>query len=285
MVLILLGIVAAPSALIAAAIASATNLDFVQVFATTCAVVVASFLMWHLVSNFKIIRRYPADTWWDRWHLSRWSLRFYDQSLDSRIRRVRHALAIDEARKAFGRVKWGYKSSARRDLPGEPPWFEQKWFAGNHSDIGGSYAEDESRLSDIALQWMVEEVSSLPEPMQIDRTKLHLFPSAAGTQHCEVASLRDKYPRWARGWFPSWRTQPRVEALGAPLHDSVLRRFALSAVQQPGGYRPYRPEALRNDPKVSHFYSDTPPPPDSVGPPLHSALRPTAGTDSKPQST
>jgi hypothetical protein len=32
----------------------------------------------------------------------------------------------------------------------------QLWFAGNHSDIGGSYAEAESRLSDNALWWMIE---------------------------------------------------------------------------------------------------------------------------------
>ncbi len=285
MVLTLLGILAAPSALIAAGITSVTNARFVPVFVATCVFLATGFLIPNIVSRLKIIRGYPEATWWNRWHLSGWSLRFYDQSLDTRVLYVRHALAIDEIRKAFARVKWGHKRDAQPHRPGEPAWFEQKWFAGNHSDIGGSYAEDESRLSDIALRWMVEEVSSVPAPIQIDGTKLHLFPSAAGTQHCEVASLRDKYPRWARGWFPSWRSQPRIEALGAPLHDSVLQRFALSAVQQPGGYRPYRPEALRSDSRVSLFYSDTPPPPDSAGSPLRSAPRPTAGTDSKPQST
>lgn len=150
MVLTLLGILAAPSAPIAAGIAGVADAPFVPVFVVTCLLLAAGFLMRNLVSRIKIIRGYPEATWWNRWHLSGWSLRFYDQSLDSRVRRVRHALAIDESRMAFGRVKWGYKTSGRQDLPGEPPWFEQKWFAGNHSDIGGSYAEDESRLSDIA---------------------------------------------------------------------------------------------------------------------------------------
>lgn len=54
--------------------------------------------------------------------------------------------------------------------PGEPEWLEQMWFAGNHSDIGGSYGEDESRLSDIALGWMVEQATSLPHPLIEDGT-------------------------------------------------------------------------------------------------------------------
>jgi hypothetical protein len=33
----------------------------------------------------------------------------------------------------------------------------QMWFAGNHSDIGGSYPEAESRLSDNALAWMIAQ--------------------------------------------------------------------------------------------------------------------------------
>ncbi|MGH9498159.1 MAG: phospholipase effector Tle1 domain-containing protein [Terriglobales bacterium] len=33
----------------------------------------------------------------------------------------------------------------------------EAWFAGVHSDVGGSYPESESQLSKIALQWMVCE--------------------------------------------------------------------------------------------------------------------------------
>jgi len=38
-----------------------------------------------------------------------------------------------------------------------PPKMVQMWFAGNHSDIGGSYPEAESRLSDNALAWMIAQ--------------------------------------------------------------------------------------------------------------------------------
>lgn len=34
---------------------------------------------------------------------------------------------------------------------------KQLWFAGVHSDVGGSYPENESGLSKITLQWMLNE--------------------------------------------------------------------------------------------------------------------------------
>src|SRR5262245_19652263 len=33
----------------------------------------------------------------------------------------------------------------------------QLWFAGVHSDVGGSYSESESELSQITLEWIIEE--------------------------------------------------------------------------------------------------------------------------------
>jgi hypothetical protein len=46
----------------------------------------------------------------------------------------------NENRNDFAVVKWGSKSNKgppRKDA--DPEWLEQVWFAGNHSDIGGSY--------------------------------------------------------------------------------------------------------------------------------------------------
>lgn len=255
MVAFLLTIIAVPSALLAALLTFYGHAQFVATFLGLCTVLILALWIPSLFSRLKVIRDFPG-TAWERWHLSGWSLKFYDQFLDKRVRFVRHALAIDEARKSFARVKWGLKKDIQVEIPGEPKRFVQMWFAGNHSDIGGSYAEDESRLSDIALKWMVDEVCSVPDPIDIDWAKLHLFPSPAGMQHCEVTSLRDKYPRWARGWVPSWKAVPRFEASGAPYHPTVLERFELSAVLQCGQFRRYRPENLRSDPSLARFYGD-----------------------------
>ena len=61
----------------------------------------------------------------------------------------RHAVAIDERRCYFRNNLWG------DPLPGQS--IKQVWFAGVHSDIGGSYAEVDSGLSKITLQWMLCE--------------------------------------------------------------------------------------------------------------------------------
>ena len=204
-------------------------------------------------SSFKRITDFPSKGQ-SRWHFAKWRMKNYDRGLSTRVGFVRHALAIDETRADFPRVKWGYKQlDYSRESDIEP--FVQLWFAGNHSDIGGSYPETESRLSDIALKWMVDEARSLPEPLRIDDSKLNIFPSATGMQHCEVESLRDSYPSWWPTKFrKSWSEAIRTAVLGAPVHPSVHERFALPATQKCGKVLPYRPEALREDERFKHYY-------------------------------
>ena len=60
------------------------------------------------------------------------------------------------------------------------------WFAGNHSDIGGSYPENEARLSDIALDWMVKWATVVPAGLKHDDRVLKLSPYPEGMQHDEV---------------------------------------------------------------------------------------------------
>jgi hypothetical protein len=137
----------------------------------------------------------------------------------------------------------------------EPEWFKQIWFAGCHSDIGGSYAEDESRLSDVTLQWMIKEVQAAPHPLILDETKLQLAPSALGIQHCEIHRVRDAYPKW---WFLpkwSWPEAPRKEAAGATLHPTVAERLAALQVAHADGVKPYRPATLAADPTLGHYFA------------------------------
>ena len=89
----------------------------------------------------------------------------YDRHFTSDVQYARHLQSIDEGRKDFKRVPWGGSGTVKwPDRQGEPEQFDQIWFAGNHADIGGSYPENESRLSDIALAWMVEFITDkIPE--------------------------------------------------------------------------------------------------------------------------
>jgi hypothetical protein len=180
-------------------------------------------------------------------HMVEWRLKFYDQNLDDRVGFARHALSIDENRKDFARVEWRNSEGIHPRKKGEMNWFEQVWFAGNHADVGGgSYAENEARLSDIALQWIADEARRCPSPLIVDESYLHLFPSSAGIQHDESEST----------WIP-WSKKDRVVPDGAYLHPTVGERLALKEVRHFDGWRQYDPAPLRG--RTFHTYVVTAP--------------------------
>lgn len=72
---------------------------------------------------------------------------FHDTELGKGVKHAYHALAIDERRRPFKPDLW----TAMGD---ENQVVEQAWFAGVHSNVGGSYKN--KVLSDITLKWMVE---------------------------------------------------------------------------------------------------------------------------------
>ena len=180
------------------------------------------------------------------------------------MRYARHALSIDEDRASYACVPWDEEPprQAFTDRRTALMRFKQVWFAGNHSDIGGSYPETESRLSDIALSWMVEEATGLPDPIYIDGALLNLYPDHAGPQHDERKAFIAACHRWlvrcARlfvaekdfGWRQGHRRIPR----DALLHPSVLDRFRLPGVLVYGDMIPYRPHALRHHVLVGDFW-------------------------------
>ena len=141
-------------------------------------------------------------------------------------------------------------------MPGAPvDWLIQRWFAGNHSDIGGSYPETESRLSDIALQWMAKEAEGVPNGIIIDWGKLNLFPDSAGMQHCQVTEVLDMYPSWVPKRFrKSWAQEQRMDIRIGNCDPSVRERLALPAISKCGFRQPYRPVPLRSDPELAQFY-------------------------------
>lgn len=177
---------------------------------------------------------------WRFFHFTEWRMKFYDTELNPNVGYARHAISIDERRKSFSRVRWGMPDVEKKT---EPEWFVQLWLAGNHSDIGGSYWENESRLSDISLQWMLEAAESVG--MKYDPSVLKLFPDPTGPQHDEARSsflfrIAGKLPRKVRS--------------DAPLHRSVLERFKVPEVLDYDTMRPYRPESLRTHDEVGGYY-------------------------------
>ena len=77
----------------------------------------------------------------------RW--RFHDMTLSSWVDNAFQALAIDEHRKPFQPAAWQQSPNAQGQV------LEQVWFAGVHSNVGGSYPR--AGLSDITLLWMIKK--------------------------------------------------------------------------------------------------------------------------------
>jgi len=78
---------------------------------------------------------------------------FYDTKIGRNVGVARHALAIDEHRTDFMPTVWELRENM--DL-------QQVWFAGAHSNVGGSYKPDKdgSLLSDITLGWMAKQAQA-----------------------------------------------------------------------------------------------------------------------------
>jgi len=83
-----------------------------------------------------------------------WPLSMPNYRLSDKVRRARHALALDDERDTFHPLLWeeGYEPNPTE---GDPPKLKQVWFAGAHSDVGGGYPDD--GLAYVALEWMVKE--------------------------------------------------------------------------------------------------------------------------------
>lgn len=183
----------------------------------------------------------PINKNWRPFHFTAVHMESYETDLSVEVSWARHAISIDECRKSFPRVPWGGSYSAKKTEP--PDWFVQRWFAGNHSDIGGSYIENESRLSDISLGWMLE--AAVKAGLKYDASVLKLYPDATGPQHDEARSSL-------------FRLAPKVLRRipnDAPLHPSVLERFKAAEVLDYDTMKPYRPANLHDHEAVKAFYS------------------------------
>ncbi|KAL2870286.1 T6SS phospholipase effector Tle1-like catalytic domain-containing protein [Aspergillus lucknowensis] len=75
-------------------------------------------------------------------------------------RHIRHAVSIHERRLKFKPALFHLEPKHRESVD-----FKEVWFAGNHGDVGGGWPLHKGQkhlLSDIPLNWMIQEVLNLP---------------------------------------------------------------------------------------------------------------------------
>jgi hypothetical protein len=172
-----------------------------------------------------------------------WRHEFHDATLDKKVFRARHALAIDEARDLYAPNLWDEAEET------DPERIKQIWFAGAHSDVGGAY--EKHGLGDVTLDWMVREATALPHPLLLDEATLDLKANPLGRQHDELVTS----PR------PFWRGLRRLSERDH-VADAVLTRFSAPSAPLLDDMVPYRPEGLRHHPQFAAFYANLPAPVD-----------------------
>jgi Uncharacterized alpha/beta hydrolase domain (DUF2235) len=180
--------------------------------------------------------------------LKPWNLPYTTKFPDIPI--VRHAVSIDERRAFF-----------RQNLVHEPALdnqnIKQVWFAGVHSDVGGSYAEAESGLAKLALRWMLCEAQSAG--LKLDPQKVievlggvptYIAPNPNAELHKslhgiwwlgEIWPKRFRRPVSVAGQTaPVYKSRiglnlarPRAIPEGAHIHQSVLDRMQGSTKYNP----------------------------------------------------
>ena len=106
---------------------------------------IAAIGVWDTVGSLGIPASYRHDQRVD-------SLRFVDTVLNQKVQHGFHAVAIDECRGDFAPTLWDSDERIKQVL-----------FPGAHADVGGGYgwANNESGLSDVALNWMIGELAQL----------------------------------------------------------------------------------------------------------------------------
>lgn len=135
----------------------------------------------------------------------KWNIKWpYTRELPN-VARVRHAVSIDERRRPF-----------REYLvePTDSSTLEEVWFAGVHSDVGGTFADDHE-LATIALKWVTDGADGV-----LLDDKRYAKEFEAGSMDATAQAHRMGWP-WAI-LIPRSRPIP----LGAHIHRSIQVRTA-----------------------------------------------------------
>lgn len=181
----------------------------------------------------------------------------------------RHAISIDERRCFFQSNLWGEPLPRNRTpvLEGKQQDIVQAWFAGVHSDVGGSYRQAECAPAQEALRWIVDEAKAAGLLVNEAKQK-----AVFGEKPPGMDVLNAMYPppkpfeylhqSLTPGWWPlelfphkyfddtgkkHWQLAPwthrRELPDGALLHPTVLERLKQ--------YPEYQPKNLKRDAIVS----------------------------------
>ena len=170
----------------------------------------------------------PLATLWNRRY------RFHDTALSSLVENARHAVALDERRVTFQPSLWDNLDDPQRrglnrgDRSDTRP-YQQQWFSGNHSIVGGSGVP--KALTTASLYWITAGAVSLGLALGLDQDRSDVLVDAAAPapELYKVNRLYSLLP-----WLLRWRAGPEH---ARDLHPTARLRSVLAPA--------YRPKSLR----------------------------------------
>lgn len=127
---------------------------------------------------------------------------------------VRHACSLDE-----WRSQYKIYTLSEDEMSKDTRDFEEVWFAGVHSDVGGGY-ETDPELGQIAFQWLVGQAKS--HRLKVDQERFRPYLRLP-LSHAEAPANR--LSRW---WALLGVAPRRLVPEGAKIHESVLIRMRSS---------------------------------------------------------
>lgn len=139
--------------------------------------------------------------------------------LSPRVRRARHALAIDDERDAFHPLLWDEVYEDRLVEGGDVgrDRLQQVWFTGMHADVGGGYP-DES-LSYVSFLWMMKEAEQVGlRTLNVVTDRYRGLANSAGPIH-DSRSGPGAYYRYQPRNIGGWLHPPDTESI---VHDPQL---------------------------------------------------------------
>ncbi|MGB5864277.1 MAG: DUF2235 domain-containing protein [Sulfitobacter sp.] len=170
-----------------------------------------------------------ANMWNKKYH-------FHDTALTSMVKAARHAVALDERRVFYHPALW-HNLEASRDDRGlnkgdrsENRPYQQVWFIGTHSIVGGSDAKARALTGD-PLDWIARGASEAGLEIDMEDLLDHVPDPMANSLSLSQPALFYQ----VAGQFLKWRQGPG--------HALDLHAGANTRVQ---GRRDYRPRSLKS---------------------------------------
>lgn len=145
----------------------------------------------------------PVASMWNRQY------KFHDMALSSLVQSARHALALDERRVFYRPAKWDNLDGDQGLNDGDTGplrAYQQMWFVGDHSIVGGSGAVQP--LSMIALDWVVQGAGKLTLKSG------ERFPPSDPDPLAEAPDLTYRWSplkKWRQGPIAPWEVHTSVQ--------------------------------------------------------------------------